>query len=97
MGPVCYIFGAMDPGGFNLEKKPGDLLIAADGGYAYLEKAGFIPDLAIGDFDSLGAPPEAEHVICFPPEKDYTDLDLAIREGKRRPDFLYLWGFRRPA
>jgi thiamine pyrophosphokinase len=84
MGPVCYIFGAMDPEGFNLEKKPGDLLIAADGGYAYLEKAGFIPDLAIGDFDSLGAPPEAEHVICFPPEKDYTDLDLAIREGKRR-------------
>lgn len=84
MEQICYIFAAMDPGAVKLDKRFGDLLIAADRGYAYLQDAGLTPDLVVGDFDSLGAPPQAQCVLCFPPEKDYTDLDLAIREGKRR-------------
>ncbi len=84
MNSICYIYGAMDPGIVQFKKNAGDFIIAADGGYAYLQNANIVPDLVVGDFDSLGAPPQREKVICFPPEKDYTDLDLAIREGKKR-------------
>lgn len=65
-----------------------DLVIAADSGCAQLERlssSGFSlsPDLILGDMDSfpkeraLGLYPNAEF-IPFPPEKDYTDTQLAL-------------------
>jgi thiamine pyrophosphokinase len=61
-----------------------DLLIAADGGALPLLRAGIMPQVAIGDMDSIGAAGlaelEAHEVVLrrFPREKDETDLELAL-------------------
>lgn len=69
-----------------------DLLIAADSGYAALEKKGVLPDLCIGDFDSLGYEPAECPVFRLPVEKDDTDMVAAARIGMERgyADFLFL-------
>ncbi|WP_124098462.1 thiamine diphosphokinase [Ruminococcus sp. Marseille-P6503] len=60
-------------------------VIAADSGYRYAQALGIIPDLAMGDYDSLGYIPEnCGEVMTFPKEKDDSDLMLAIREALRR-------------
>lgn len=59
-----------------LIKNDGDLLIAADGGYAKIADKTII-DLVVGDFDSLGYCPDAKKVIRLKPEKDETDTDCA--------------------
>ena len=59
----------------------GDYIIAADGGYTYLKEMGIIPDLCIGDFDSLGFAPGDCPILRLPVEKDCTDTDAAIRKG----------------
>ncbi len=58
--------------------------LAADGGAWALLRRGLFPDVAVGDWDSLGpeglarlrAAGTALHT--FPPEKDATDLELAL-------------------
>ena len=57
-----------------------DAVIAVDGGFASLAAAGCVPDLALGDFDSLGYVPEGVEVLVFPPEKDASDMELALGE-----------------
>lgn len=60
-------------------------VIAADSGYRYAEMLGIIPDLAMGDYDSLGyVPKNCGEVMTFPKEKDDSDLMLAIREALKR-------------
>lgn len=60
-------------------------VIAADSGYNYAVQLGITPDLAMGDFDSLGyIPSECREVMTFPKEKDDSDLMLAVREALRR-------------
>lgn len=56
-----------------------DVCIAADGGLRHLEQLGQIPDVILGDFDSLGYVPQKANV--FPVEKDDTDAMLAVRKG----------------
>lgn len=60
-------------------------VVAADGGFASLESVGVMPDVALGDFDSLGYVPNAPRVERHPVMKDATDLELALewalREG----------------
>lgn len=68
-----------------LEKKDGDLLICADGGYDAAVKHGLVPDLVIGDFDSM----PYDHVrgcgsIRLPVHKDDTDMVVCLEEGRRR-------------
>ncbi len=73
----------------------GDLVIAADGGYAHLLKAGIKPDVLIGDFDSLENLPDSKKVeiIRYPVEKDETDMYLAYKIGVSRGcDEYYLYG-----
>ena len=79
MEHICHIVGAAPLDGRLPKVRGGDLLIAADAGYAALAAAGLRPDLVIGDFDSLGAPPEHPNVITHSPVKDDTDLILALR------------------
>ncbi|MDO9557025.1 MAG: thiamine diphosphokinase [Coriobacteriia bacterium] len=61
-----------------------DMVIAADAAAEWCIAAGVVPDVAVGDFDSA-SPGALErlkqqrvNVVCFPAEKDASDLDLAI-------------------
>ncbi len=81
---ICYIVGAGEDCGVDFVPQTGDLVIAADGGYRLLRETGIIPDLVVGDFDSLGAAPEGETVITLPVVKDVTDTWAAIELGKDR-------------
>ena len=92
---ICYIVGAMpvEPG-LVPSPREGDLVLAADGGYATLTKLGVTPDLVIGDFDSLGHVPDHPNVHRLPCAKDDTDmgyaLNLAMERGYTR--FILLGG-----
>ena len=57
----------------------GDVVIAADGGLVHTEALGLVPDVILGDFDSLGYVPEG--ALVYPVEKDDTDCMLAIKKG----------------
>ncbi|WP_338012200.1 thiamine pyrophosphokinase [Paenibacillus beijingensis] len=71
--------------------QPGDYLIGADKGAFFLLEAGFTPDLAVGDFDTV-TPEQLEAVRSgsrvfrgFDPiDKDYTDTELAFRIALER-------------
>lgn len=80
---TCYIVGAGDFTARGFAPGPGDLILAADGGYRALYRLGTTPDLLLGDFDSLGdAPlPPGLPVLRFPARKDDTDTGLALRYG----------------
>lgn len=60
-----------------------DAVIAVDGGFASLEAIGCVPDMALGDFDSLGYVPTGLRVVRFPPEKDASDMELALTRAVR--------------
>lgn len=70
-----------------LENKKYDYVIAVDGGLAYAEILGIIPDMIVGDFDTMGSekPKKYENLGCavrkYNPEKDDTDTEIAIRQA----------------
>ncbi len=86
------------------EVRPGDWIVAADGGAVWALAWGLEPDLVIGDMDSL--PPavrarlEAQgcRFLHHPRRKDETDLELALRhvveQGAREIIILGAWGGR---
>ena len=79
---ICYIAGAMSlTPALRPYPAPGDYVIAADRGFDSLAAYGVTPDLAVGDFDSLGHRPNHPNVIQLPPEKDDTDMLFALRKG----------------
>ena len=56
-----------------------DIIICTDGGYDLASEQKIRPNFLLGDLDSITSPiPEDIPVIRFNPEKDYTDLQLAI-------------------
>ena len=76
-----------------------DLIVAADGGALALERWGVAPHAVVGDLDSLGMERALEYgergvtVIPFSPEKDESDLELAIDHAKEaKPDEIVLLG-----
>ena len=77
----CYIVAAAELAPERLRPEPGDMLIAADAGLLHLERLGLAPDLALGDFDSLGYVPEAPQVEVCPVRKDDTDTMAALRRA----------------
>lgn len=81
---ICYIICAMPPQGEQFTKNADDLVIAADAGMRYASEYKLKPDLAVGDFDSLGSLPESIEVVRHPAEKDDTDLMLAVKIGLSR-------------
>ena len=78
---ICYVFGAGTHYGAPAVPGPNDLVIAADGGYAYLEKHGRSAHVIVGDCDSLSNPPEGVPLVALPKEKDDTDMAAAVRHG----------------
>jgi thiamine pyrophosphokinase len=80
---VIFLNGAPDPPDL-LRRVAGraDLVVAADGGARYALDAGVIPDLLIGDMDSLGGAREIEErgvlLERHPARKDKMDGHLAV-------------------
>ena len=79
----CYIVGAGEFVEYWLPRQ-GDYIIAADAGYIELNTRGIMPDLVVGDFDSLGSAPQHPNVVHCPAEKDDTDMMLAVKQGLAR-------------
>ncbi len=68
-----------------------DLIIAADGGLLHTQALGLVPNIILGDFDSLGYVPAGAEV--HPVEKDDTDSMLAIKKGLALGcDTFFLYG-----
>lgn len=67
-----------------------DFLVAVDGGLRHLLRLGLTPHLLIGDLDSVSSNDLDSclqwgvEILRFPPEKDQTDLELAVLEVLRR-------------
>lgn len=80
----CHIIGAGERTRDPIEPAPGDLLIAADGGYTWLRDLGLTPDVLVGDFDSLAEVPALPGVVPLPKEKDDTDTMAAVRLAMER-------------
>lgn len=78
---ICYIFGAGERTLCDIDLTPEDLVIAADGGFDYLESIGLRADYVLGDFDSVESYDLPSDCIRYPREKDDTDLMLAARLG----------------
>ncbi len=53
-------------------------VVAVDAGFAHLHAVNVQPDVALGDFDSLGFEPAAALVKSYPSHKDKSDLELAF-------------------
>lgn len=70
--------------GTRLAIPDGAFVIAADAGLTHLKSAGISADLIVGDFDSLGETPSGDNVISHKPEKDDTDMLLAVCEALSR-------------
>ncbi len=64
---------------------PSDLIIAADGGSLHCKTLGIIPNVIIGDFDSIGTKDISPYkevgveIVQHPTHKDETDLELALQ------------------
>ena len=62
-----------------------DLFIGVDRGSLFLIEQGICPDLAVGDFDSVSEKElalicsQSKEVLQAQPEKDDTDLELAVK------------------
>ncbi len=89
------------------QRKQGKIfLIAADRGLTFLDRNGIVPDLIVGDFDSVKEGYEEEYLSAHPEvevhrfnwEKDMTDTEIAAVEaadrGCRRVDILGATGSR---
>ncbi|MCD8502461.1 MAG: thiamine diphosphokinase [Bacillaceae bacterium] len=74
-----------------------ELWMAVDRGLEYLRIFSIKPDFVIGDFDSTKVKPgEIEsnsNCFIYPPEKDFTDLDLAITKAiELSPASIQIYG-----
>lgn len=91
----CVIVGAGEIDSSRLVFDRDAYIIAADGGLKYLLQAGYMPNLIIGDMDSLNDDSLLNdiinkynleknivpHIKRLPVEKDDTDMLAAIKEG----------------
>ncbi len=79
--------------------RPGDILIAADGGTRLMAQLGLQPRLVVGDLDS--APQEEVQKMLaakvefrqYPQDKDETDLELALQAAREfNPEAILIAG-----
>lgn len=97
---TCYIICAGDADKIEIQKESGDLIIAADNGLTHCLRNGIVPDLVLGDFDSLGYIPDGQNVLTLPVAKDDTDTSFAVKsameKGYRRFILFGAAGGKRP-
>jgi thiamine pyrophosphokinase len=66
------------------------MIICADGGIRHLQALNIEPDLILGDFDSavhseiIKLQSKGAEIMKYPPEKDFTDTELALEEAVKR-------------
>lgn len=92
---ICYIVGACQELENNIYilNNNNDLVIAADGGYDSLIKKNIIPDIVLGDFDSVSSMPEHKSIIKYPIKKDETDTFLSYKAGSDRGyEYFVIYG-----
>jgi thiamine pyrophosphokinase len=83
---TAVIFAA---GKYSEHEKPvkGDITIAADGGYEFCKAKKILPDVIIGDFDSLSDIPTDIKTVTLPRVKDVTDTAAAVEYAKEYDEF----------
>ena len=96
MRAYIYVGGEIDPP-FIHEKPDADALtIAADCGWHNAAALGVVPQILLGDFDSIGGGelPPAKEILQVPAEKDRTDTQLAVDLALSRgaDDFVLIGG-----
>ena len=76
-----------------------DYVIGVDRAAYWLIQQGRIPDVAIGDFDSCKKEEfntiqqSVKNIQYFPPEKDQTDMELAVHDAiKLKPSEVLIFG-----
>jgi len=78
-----------DPDAARARIRPADRILCADGGTRHALALGLVPDLVIGDLDSLDPADLARWqelgvaIEQHPTDKDATDLELALEAAKR--------------
>lgn len=88
-----YIFSAGSFYGLRERPAPGDLVLAADAGYETCRRLGIMPDLLLGDFDSMEQPTDFSRVYRVPVEKDDTDTLLAVKTALENGcQEIYIYG-----
>lgn len=95
MSKRCFIFGGYPCNStFDFSLSDNDMVICADGGVRLAESLGVQPKLAVGDFDTVSVKDCCGNVECYPPEKDDTDMMIAVKTGFRLgyKDFVILGG-----
>jgi thiamine pyrophosphokinase len=80
---ICYIVGSGKFPKKRFKPEKGSLIIAADGGYDSLKKVGYIPDIIVGDMDSIKKIPKNIPRLVFPERKNDTDISLCIKLAER--------------
>ena len=84
---VIFANGVLNLADARAVLRPGDIVIAADGGLRHCQELGVTPAVVIGDLDSLlpddiSALQDADvEIIRYPDRKDQTDLELALRHA----------------
>lgn len=94
---ACALVGASE---FNAEhframdaQNAFNYVIAVDAGLKHLESIGRTPDMALGDFDSLGYVPQGMRVARFSANKNKSDMDLALERARNmRYDEIFVYG-----
>lgn len=88
---VLIVGAAPEPGGsahYASVIAAADIVIAADRGLHLCLEAGRVPDVCLGDFDSVDdarleeARATGARIVRYPAEKDASDLDLALDEAR---------------
>jgi len=86
-GNTFHIFlnGRMtNPATFRMMYQPGDVIIAVDAGFNHVHAMNLIPNILIGDMDSVTQSKLEEHrqrggaILQYPSHKDETDFELAL-------------------
>ena len=89
----CFIFAAGSFFGLRERPQTGDFVIAADAGYRICRQLGIVPDLLLGDFDSMDQPADFPNVHRSPVERDDTDTMLAVKTALEQGcDTIYIYG-----